>query len=258
MARICCRYQQKPNSTDLCKVQIQLWHRIVPGQCEKSSIQGSIIISKPRTSSHALEVERGRHTKPKTPLEERLCPNCHVLEDEQHFVMECTLYETQRRVLINNIITTYPEFSNRNVNDAFVFLLQSTDPNIQNLLQNSYTTPFKQKHPVWMHKADRTQSRVLYIGCAYSCMSEIIFTQPIEVETNCPLLFQTTISNTFFWMKMYEFRWIFHWICLWCSNNNNIPGLARIMAWCQPGDRPLSGPTMVNSLTHMRHSASMS
>ena len=44
-------------------------------------------ISKLRTSSHALEVERGRHTKPKTPLEERLCPNCHVLEDEQHFVM---------------------------------------------------------------------------------------------------------------------------------------------------------------------------
>ena len=32
-----------PNSTDLCKVQIQLWHRIVPGQCEKSSIQGSNI-----------------------------------------------------------------------------------------------------------------------------------------------------------------------------------------------------------------------
>ena len=102
-----------------------------------------------------------------------------------------------------------------------------------------------------MHKADRTQSRVLFIGCAYSCMSEIIFTQPIEVETNCPLLFRTTISNTFSWMKMYEFRWRFHWICLWGSNNKNIPALARIMAWCQPGDRPLSGPMMVNLLTHI-------
>ena len=90
-------------------------------------------ISKLRTSSHALEVERGRHAKPKMPLEERLRPNCHVMEEEQHFVMECTLYETQRRVLINNMITLYPEFGNKNVNDALVFLLHSTDPNIQNL-----------------------------------------------------------------------------------------------------------------------------
>ena len=86
-------------------------------------------ISKLRTSSHALEAGRGRHTKPKTPLWERLCANCHVLEDEQHFVMECTRYETQKRVLFNNIITSYPEFSNGNVNDASVLLLQTTDKN---------------------------------------------------------------------------------------------------------------------------------
>ena len=117
--------------------------------------------------------------------------------------------------------------------------------------QNSYTTPFKQKHPMWLHKADRTQSRVLYIGCEYSRMSKIIFTQLIEAETNCPPLFQTTISKTFSWMKMYEFRWRFHWICLRGSNNNNIPALAWIIAWCQPGDRPLSEPMMVNLLTHV-------
>ena len=88
-------------------------------------------ILKLRTSSHALEVERGINTKPKTPLEEGLCPNCHVLDDEQHFVIECTLYEIQRRVLINNIMTSFPKFSDRNVNETFVFLLQNADPNIQ-------------------------------------------------------------------------------------------------------------------------------
>ena len=80
--------------------------------------------------NNSMEVERGRHTKPATPLWERLCPNCHVLEDEQYFVMECTLNERQRRVLINNMITSYPAFSNGNVNGAIAFLLQTTDPKI--------------------------------------------------------------------------------------------------------------------------------
>ena len=40
--------------------------------------------------------------------------------------------------------------------------------------------------------------------------------------------------------------------------NDNIPALVQIMAWRRPGDKPLSEPMMVSSLTHMRHSASMS
>ena len=32
---------------------------------------------------------------------------------------------------------------------------------------------------------------------------------------------------------------------------NNYPSLVQIMAWCRPGDKPLSGPTMVRSLTHI-------
>ena len=31
---------------------------------------------------------------------------------------------------------------------------------------------------------------------------------------------------------------------------NNIPALVQIMAWCRPGDKPLSWPTMVNLPTH--------
>ena len=31
---------------------------------------------------------------------------------------------------------------------------------------------------------------------------------------------------------------------------NNIPALVQIMAWCRPGDKPLSEPMMVNLLTH--------
>ena len=32
---------------------------------------------------------------------------------------------------------------------------------------------------------------------------------------------------------------------------NNIPALIQIMAWCQPGDKPLSEPMMVSLLTHI-------
>ena len=40
---------------------------------------------------------------------------------------------------------------------------------------------------------------------------------------------------------------------------NNVPALVQIMAWRRPGDKPLSEPMMVSTLTHyMRHSASMS
>ena len=32
---------------------------------------------------------------------------------------------------------------------------------------------------------------------------------------------------------------------------NNIPGLVLIMAWRRPGDKPLSEPMLVKSLTHI-------
>ena len=36
---------------------------------------------------------------------------------------------------------------------------------------------------------------------------------------------------------------------------NNIPSLARIMAWCQPGNKPLSEPMMISLLIYILHSA---
>ena len=32
---------------------------------------------------------------------------------------------------------------------------------------------------------------------------------------------------------------------------NNIPALVQIMAWCRPGDKPLSEPMIVNLSTHI-------
>ena len=60
-----------------------------------------LILSRYRVSSHRLEIEAGRWTKPnKTPLENRKCKQCNTLEDEYHFVLECVLYKELRKLYI--------------------------------------------------------------------------------------------------------------------------------------------------------------
>ena len=64
---------------------------------------------------------------------------------------------------------------------------------------------------------------------------------------------QTTFLSAFCWMKMFEFRIKFHWSLFpgFQLTINNIPTLVQVMAWCRPGDKPLSEPMMVSSLTHI-------
>ena len=56
------------------------------------------IISRIRCSNHPLAIERGRHKNPKTPREERVCVLCGGgdVEDERHFLLECTVYSILR------------------------------------------------------------------------------------------------------------------------------------------------------------------
>ena len=61
-------------------------------------------------------------------------------------------------------------------------------------------------------------------------------------------IFQTTFSNGFSWMKMYEFRLTFHW-SLFLRPINNIPILVQVMAWHRPGDKP--EPMVVRLPTHI-------
>ena len=56
-----------------------------------------------RCSSHTLEIERGRHTNPLTPISERLCPSCHVLDDEIHLMLFCTRNMNLRQKFFNDL-----------------------------------------------------------------------------------------------------------------------------------------------------------
>ena len=84
-----------------------------------------IAISKIRTSSHKLEIERGRYTRPKTPTENRLCHYCNVIENEMHFMLYCSINEEERGVLLTKIEAVNPHFKDLPPIDKFVSLLTS-------------------------------------------------------------------------------------------------------------------------------------
>ena len=52
------------------------------------------VISRTRCSNHPLAIEKGRHTNPITPRQERFCKLCNdqVVEDEDHFLLKCSTY----------------------------------------------------------------------------------------------------------------------------------------------------------------------
>lgn len=84
-------------------------------------------LSKLRASSHTLEIERGRHTNPITPIEQRLCFHCNVVETELHFLTECELYRTERNLLFTNIIFRFPYFIKLDNFCKFKFMLTFSD-----------------------------------------------------------------------------------------------------------------------------------
>ena len=54
-------------------------------------------MTKLRASSHRLEIEVGRWARPnRIPIDERKCITCNKLEDEFHFLLECSLYNDLR------------------------------------------------------------------------------------------------------------------------------------------------------------------
>ena len=89
-----------------------------------------VALSRLRTSSHTLEIERGRHTKPKTKINDRLCSECKTLEDESHFLIVCNLYASERQKLFNKIYHLYPYFKYMNNEQKFKFLLENDDSQI--------------------------------------------------------------------------------------------------------------------------------
>ena len=87
-------------------------------------------LSKLRCSSHILEIERGRYSRPKTPIMQRLCPGCNILENEIHFITTCKLYHADRCNLYTYVLNEYPAFLSMTDLEKFLYLLGSRNEHI--------------------------------------------------------------------------------------------------------------------------------
>ena len=98
------------------------------------------IIAKFRLSCHKLAIEKGRYTQPKTPVEDRLCSHCQVVEDELHHLINCKMFNTERSILFNTINSINSRFAKSDNNEQFQFILMSKDHNIIVALLNYLKT----------------------------------------------------------------------------------------------------------------------
>ena len=81
-------------------------------------------LCKLRISAHNLTIEKGRYTRPFTPAELRVCNTCpDKLDDEIHFLTECTKYSTDRIELFEQIAEICPNFINLTQLEKFIYLL---------------------------------------------------------------------------------------------------------------------------------------
>ena len=118
-----------------------------------------------RTGSHFLGVEKGRWSRPVTPLEQRTCsycpptdnstpcpspntstpcspprtststsspsppgPSTAPVDDEQHFIMRCTRFDHERNIAFEEMSALVPNFSNLSEQQKFTTFLCPTQP----------------------------------------------------------------------------------------------------------------------------------
>jgi hypothetical protein len=81
-----------------------------------------------RISAHKLEIETGRYTTTKTPLENRLCKQCNLseIEDEEHFLINCPKYSLHLKELFRKL-------NNSNFNELSLCALMRKQVNIERI-----------------------------------------------------------------------------------------------------------------------------
>ena len=85
----------------------------------------------------------------------------------------------------------------------------------------------------------------------HSCVTRLCWVNTLRQRQNGCRFRRRHFSNTFYWMKMYEFQLKFHWSLFLRVQLTIFPALVQIMAWHQPGDKPLSEPMLVSLPMHI-------
>ena len=82
-------------------------------------------------SSHKLEIEKGRHTRPVTPKDQRICDRCQQdVDDEIHFLMFCNIFDDRRSELFKKVKGRIINFDKLASKQTFIALLSNTKRDI--------------------------------------------------------------------------------------------------------------------------------
>lgn len=80
-----------------------------------------------RISAHKLNIERGRYLNQK--VEDRLCTNCKVIEDEVHVLCQCNKYQMSRNQMYQIILDKKINMKRTN-KEIFIDILTSSDSDV--------------------------------------------------------------------------------------------------------------------------------
>jgi hypothetical protein len=80
--------------------------------------------TKIRIRDHNLEIEKGRYCK--IPRILRLCKTCNKIEDEEHFILECTINSKLRTDLFAILSNENPNFMQFSSEQKLIYLLNPT------------------------------------------------------------------------------------------------------------------------------------
>lgn len=109
-------------------------------------------IAKFRCSSHTLEIERGRHSNPRTPVRERLCRTCNAIEDEMHFLLKCKINQLERNAFFHEIKQLYAEFVYLDDRGKFHYIMTSHNPQCLTWLGKFLNTSFMKRNQLHCHE----------------------------------------------------------------------------------------------------------
>ena len=85
-------------------------------------------------SSHRLGIETGRWQRPQIPRENRKCSACHKLDDEYHFLLECTLFSEYKRKFIKQYFGKRPSMM-----ECTLLLNTSSKKELRNVAKHNWT-----------------------------------------------------------------------------------------------------------------------
>lgn len=101
------------------------------------------VLTQLRISAHRLEIEYGRYTR--KPIGDRLCKKCcyNQVEDEVHFLCDCSLYNSERDTFFNYVKNMVPSFGCLSSADKMVWLMTCENKDIIQKLADYVYACFK-------------------------------------------------------------------------------------------------------------------